>query len=244
MKTLYLDCFSGIAGDMAVAALVDAGADPQIIEEELSKLPLDPYTLKWSRVVKKGIASLKLDVELDPDHPPKKHRHYTTIVKMIEESGLSNSIKRMALNIFQRIGEAEAKIHNIPLEKVHFHEVGAVDSIVDVIGVAIAIDNLGIEQIISSSVPVGSGKVKCDHGIYPVPAPATLELLKGLPIATSIYTMELTTPTGAGIIAALAEQFSPSIPAIRVDQIGYGAGTRDLPDQPNVLRVIIGESSS
>lgn len=241
MKTLYLDCFSGISGDMTLGALVDAGADAKVIEEELKKLPLDPFTLEWKRVVKKGVSALKLDVVLDPEHPPKKHRHYTDIVRMIEESELTDSVKKRSLAIFEKIGIAEGKIHGISLERVHFHEVGAVDSIVDVIGAALALDSLEVEKIIVAPVPVGSGKVRCDHGLYPVPAPATLEILKGIPLQQTNYAMELTTPTGAGIVSALADEFSVSIPSMIVDRIGYGAGTKDLEDQPNVLRAVIGE---
>lgn len=145
---------------------------------------------------------------------------------------------------FAKIGEAEAKIHNMPLERVHFHEVGAIDSIVDIIGVALALDSLQVDKIVASPIPLGSGSVKCDHGIYPVPAPATLEIMKGLPIAASMIEKELTTPTGAGIVAAVANEFSTGMPAMIVESIGYGAGTRDLPQHPNVLRVIIGESTS
>jgi uncharacterized protein (TIGR00299 family) protein len=241
MKTLYLDCFSGVSGDMMLGALIDLGADKEAIEAQLKALPIDPFTIEVKKVVKKGVSAIKLDVLLDSEHPPKKHRHYTHIIEMIDKSELSPRVKETGKLIFDKIGVAEGKIHNIPLEKVHFHEVGAVDSIVDVLGVCIALEQLGVEKIISRPVPVGGGSVKCDHGIYPVPAPATLEMLIGIPIAESPYNIELTTPTGAGIISALVKSFQPALPPFVVSQIGYGAGTKDLPHHPNVLRLVLGE---
>ncbi|MGF9713394.1 MULTISPECIES: LarC family nickel insertion protein [Paenibacillus] len=242
MKLLYLDCFSGISGDMTLGALVDAGADRHYIEEELRKIKIEPFTLEWKRVNKRGISALKLDVLPDPNTPPKHHRHYSEIVELIHRSGFNERVVKLSLSIFEKIGIAEAKIHNIPIEKVHFHEVGAIDSIVDVIGVALAIDSLNIEKIVSSAVPLGSGTVHCDHGIYPVPAPATLEMMRGLPIAHTSIALEMTTPTGAGIVSGLVDEFAKSLPPMIVEAIGYGAGTRDLPEQPNVLRAIVGDA--
>ncbi|RAV06295.1 LarC family nickel insertion protein [Paenibacillus sp. YN15] len=242
MKIVYLDCFSGIAGDMTLAALVDAGADKDYVEQELAKLPVDPFTLRWTRVTKRGVSALKLDVLLDEANPPKHHRHYKDIAEMIVRAGFSEKATALALSIFEKIAIAEAKIHDVPVEQVHFHEVGAIDSIVDVIGVALALDSLDAEKIISSPVPLGSGSIRIDHGLYPVPAPATLEMMRGLPVAESRLRMELTTPTGAGIIAGTATGFLTSLPSMIVDSIGYGAGTRDLADQPNVLRVVIGHT--
>ncbi|CAG7649363.1 nickel pincer cofactor biosynthesis protein LarC [Paenibacillus allorhizosphaerae] len=241
MKILYLDCFSGISGDMTLAALIDAGADRDYIDEELRKIHIEPFALEWKRVNKRGISSLKVDVLLDPNRPPEHHRHYSEIVEIINQSGFNERVVKLSLAIFEKIAVAEAKIHNIPIESVHFHEVGAIDSIVDVIGVALAIDSLQIEKIICSPVPLGSGTVRCDHGIYPVPAPATLEMMKGLPIATTPYAMEMTTPTGAGIVSGLADEFAKGLPPMIVESIGYGAGTRDLPNQPNVLRAVVGQ---
>ncbi|WP_199620608.1 nickel pincer cofactor biosynthesis protein LarC [Paenibacillus alkalitolerans] len=278
MRILYLDCFSGISGDMTLASLVDLGADSDYIERELQKLNVDEYTLSWSRVVKKGIAALKADVLVHDrhdhhkhehehehehehhddrdrhhhghehkhshsdqgDHGHHHHRHYADIVKLIENAGLSTRTTQISLAIFEKIGAAEAKIHNIPMDRVHFHEVGAVDSIVDIVGVALAIDNLNPDFIVCSPVPLGSGSVRIDHGIYPVPAPATLEMMRGLPVAPSPHAVELTTPTGAGIVSAVVNEFSPSLPPMVVEAIGYGAGTRDLPNQPNVLRTVLG----
>jgi uncharacterized protein (TIGR00299 family) protein len=241
MRILYLDCFSGISGDMTLGALVDAGADRAYIEEELTKIKLEPYILEWKRVVKRGISALKLDVILDPQHPPKHHRHYSEIVQVIQSAGFNDRVTALSLAIFEKIGIAEAKIHGIPVEKVHFHEVGAIDSIVDIVGVALAIDSLQIERIFASPVPLGSGTIHIDHGTYPVPAPATLEMMRGLPIASTNYNLEMTTPTGAGIISGIVDEFSKSFPPMIVDTIGYGAGTRDLPNQPNVLRVVVGK---
>ncbi|MDQ0247532.1 uncharacterized protein (TIGR00299 family) protein [Bacillus fengqiuensis] len=254
MKTLYFDCFSGISGDMTIGALIDIGADVHILETELNKLDLNSeYELKWEKVVKKGISATKFDViltekETDHDHEHHHHhhhhhRHYSDIVEIIKNAGLNENVQTMALNIFEKIGRAEAKIHNIPFEKVHFHEVGAVDSIIDVVGTCILIDHLGILRIVSSGVPVGNGQIKIEHGIYPVPAPATLEILKGVPIQASNIEAELTTPTGAGILSALVNDFG-SIPSLNVESIGYGAGTKDFPAHPNVLRIILGTSLS
>jgi uncharacterized protein (DUF111 family) len=229
---------------MTLASLADAGADMSYVEQELKKIEIEPFTLKWSRVNKCGISSLKLDVVPDPQHPPKHHRHYSDIVDLIHKAGLSERATRLSLAIFEQIGRAEGKIHNLPLDEVHFHEVGAIDSIVDVVGVALAVDSLNVDQVYSSSVPLGSGTVRCDHGLYPVPAPATLEMMKGLQIAPSPHRMELTTPTGAGIISGIVKRIEDSLPQMVVESIGYGAGTRDLPNQPNVLRAIIGTIES
>jgi uncharacterized protein (TIGR00299 family) protein len=242
MKIAYLDCFSGISGDMTLAALVDAGADREYVEEELRKIQIEPFTLEWKRVNKKGISALKMDVILDPNTAPTHHRHYSEIVKLIHGAGFNDRVVNLSLAIFEKIGIAEAKIHDIPIEKVHFHEVGAMDSIVDVIGVALALDSLEVERIWASPVPLGSGTVRCDHGFYPVPAPATLEMMRGLPIAPTSYSVEMTTPTGAGIISGVVDEFSKGFPPMVVETIGYGAGTRDLPNQPNVLRVVVGKA--
>ena len=168
------------------------------------------------------------------------HRSYKDIVNLIQSAGFAEQVQNMALNIFKKIGEAEGRIHGMPLEDVHFHEVGAVDSIIDIVGAAILIHQLEIDQVQAAPVPVGGGKIHIDHGVYPVPAPATLEILRGIPIAESDLKAELTTPTGAAIIAVLAEEFG-SMPSFKVNTIGYGAGTKTFPNHPNVLRTIIGE---
>ncbi|MBJ9987539.1 LarC family nickel insertion protein [Paenibacillus sp. S28] len=352
MKTLYLDCFSGISGDMFIGALLDAGGDAQRMQTELQKLNIEEeYTLQWSKVNKNGITATKFDVHLqeadekdhddhhhvhehsqadlgaqegsgeaqydhdgahlhshshkhDHDHSHEHHhghdhshdhvhdhhhdhahdhhehihhhhahhphthdhhhhdhthhhhshdhshshghhhqhhhRAYKDIVQMIEAADFEEPVRDTALRIFKIIGEAEGKIHGVPLDDVHFHEVGAVDSIVDIVGASILIHQMGIEAIHSSPVPVGMGKIRIDHGIYPVPAPATLEILKGVPLEASDVRFELTTPTGAAIVSVLAQQYGP-IPSIKVSAVGYGAGTKTFADRPNVLRVIVGE---
>lgn len=264
MKLLYFDCFSGISGDMTIGALVDVGADPQVLENELKKLKIEePYELSFKKVDKNGITSTKFDVLFgesahdhmkDPhdhhhdhddhhhshDHHDHHHRSYKDIREMIEGSTLSSAVKELSLKIFEKIGKAEGLIHGVPLEKVHFHEVGALDSIIDIVGTAILIDHLNIDQIKSSPIPVGSGSVHIAHGIYPVPAPATLEILRGVPLKEQSIASELTTPTGAAIAAVLAGEFC-TLPAMTVESIGYGAGTKSFPDHPNVLRVVIGE---
>ncbi|WP_135554003.1 nickel pincer cofactor biosynthesis protein LarC [Paenibacillus cymbidii] len=244
MKIVYLDCFSGLSGDMTLAALVDAGADRDYIERELAKIAVEPFKLEWKRVNKSGISALKLDVVIDPETKPAHHRSYGAIVNLIVGSDLGERAKALSLAIFEQIGLAEAKIHGVPPEDVHFHEVGAIDSIADIIGVALALDSLQAERVFCAPVPLGSGVVRCDHGLYPVPAPATLEMMKGLPIARTKHMVEMTTPTGAAIVAALAHDFMPAIPPMIVDAVGYGAGTRNLPDQPNVLRVVVGHSDT
>ncbi|MEK3884735.1 LarC family nickel insertion protein [Paenibacillus sp. PL2-23] len=295
MKTLYIDCFSGISGDMFIGALLDAGGSLSLLQEELNKLQIsDEFKLKRDTVVKNGITAVKFDVELlqqankdaqkhehshhhdhahshehthshhhdhghshehthshhhdhghshehtHSHHHHHDHRAYKDIVRLIEDSALEDKVKQTALAIFRKIGEAEGKIHGIALEHVHFHEVGAVDSIVDIVGAAILIHQLQISKVVCSAVPVGMGKIRIDHGIYPVPAPATLEMLKGIPIEHSHIRAELTTPTGAAIVAVLGESFGP-LPSLKVESIGYGAGTKTFQEQPNVLRVMIGE---
>ncbi|RVT62712.1 LarC family nickel insertion protein [Niallia taxi] len=330
MKTLYFDCFSGISGDMVIGALIDAGADPEFLAQELKKLKIDDeYELVWKKVVKNGITSTKFDVILldsisvnnaddhshehthshdhrhdhsheythshdhshdhshehghshdhshdhshehtnshdhshdhshehthshdhSHDHSHEHthshghshhHRSYKDIMKLILEADLSDNVKNTALNIFEKIGRAEGHIHGMPLEQVHFHEVGAVDSIIDIVGAAILFHHLEVSVIKASAIPVGTGRIKIDHGIYPVPAPATLEILKGIPLEHTNIRGELTTPTGAAIVAALADEFS-AFPSLKVQGIGYGAGTKTFAEHPNVLRVIIGEQA-
>ncbi|MFD2670749.1 LarC family nickel insertion protein [Marinicrinis sediminis] len=244
MKILYLDCFSGISGDMFLAALIDAGADVSYIKQELGKLNLSGFELQTKNVVKNGITSVKADVVVTEAAAHTHHRHYTDIVQLIEQANLAPDVTATALDIFLRIGKAEGKIHGIPLEKVHFHEVGAVDSIVDTVGAALALHSLQVDRVLSSPIPMGSGFVRCDHGLYPVPAPAALEIMKGLPLAHSVHKAELTTPTGAGIAASLVHDWMEAMPHMKVTAIGYGAGTRDLPQQPNALRSVIGDTTA
>lgn len=242
MKILYFDCFSGISGDMVLGAMADAGVDIEVIKKELKKLDLDGYKLRISKVKRKGIKGTKLDVIVDE----KKHLHHTTykyIKRMIERSRLSKKIKEDSLKIFKNIAEAEAKIHRTSVDNVHFHEVGAVDSIVDVVGAAICINILSPDIILSSPINTGMGMVKTEHGILPVPAPATAEMLRGFPSYSSDIKFELATPTGVGIITTIAKA-SNTIPNMKTNAIGYGAGSKDFLDSPNLLRIMIGEGYS
>ncbi|NEU30118.1 LarC family nickel insertion protein [bacterium LRH843] len=245
MKTLYIDCgLSGISGDMTMGALIDLGADMADIEAKIATLPIEPFTLKAEGIVKKGIYAKQFTVVEKEEERATNYRHFSTIKKMIEDAeALSDRVKEISLQIFQPIAEAEAKIHHQPMEKVHFHEVGAVDSIVDIIGTAIALEQLEIERIVAAPVVVGSGTIHIDHGVYPIPAPATLEMLKEVPIQSTTIRGELTTPTGAGILKGLVTEFGP-MPSMTVEKIGYGSGQKDFPHHPNVLRVVLGESRS
>ena len=254
MKLLYLDCFAGISGDMFLGALLDLGVSIDTLRTELEKLQLKEYRISSHRAIKQNIAATKFDITVfeGPAIPPftpamkvaiHKHRGYTEIAAMIEKSSLSQRVKGRALQVFHRIGEAEAKIHGIPLEKIHFHEIGAVDSIVDIIGVCIAIELLGVDEIHASPPRLGSGFVETAHGRFPVPAPATLELLKGIPVQSSNEPFELVTPTGAALLAEFCTKFGP-LPAMSIEKIGYGAGTRDLEKTPNVLRAVLGDAAT
>ncbi len=239
MRIAYFDAFSGIAGDMTVAALIDAGADVAALTDGLTSLGT-AATFTVEKAKRAGIAGTRFVV----DAPRvSEHRHLQHIDKIIDESGLPASTKARSKKVFLKLGEAEASVHGIDLKRVHFHEVGAVDSICDIVGACYGIDLLGIERIYMSNVNVGSGTVQCDHGLMPVPAPATARLLAGHPTYSAGPTVELTTPTGAAFASALAESFGP-MPAMKVDRIGFGAGTKDFPGHSNMLRVMVGESSA
>jgi hypothetical protein len=241
MTIAYFDCFSGISGDMTLGALVDAGLPIEVLRSELAKLNLPGYTLSSEKVRRSGLSSTKAHVILDEKEQPA--RHLSDIQKIINGSALSPAVKQKSLSIFQRLAEVEAKVHGTTPEKIHFHEVGAVDAIVDIVGSVIGLEHLGITEIIGSPVNVGSGTVHTAHGKLPVPAPATVELLKNIPIYSSSITIELTTPTGAAIISTLAASFGP-LPQMTISRIAHGAGNKDLPGQPNVLRLMIGEPVS
>jgi hypothetical protein len=250
-KLLYLDCFAGISGDMFLGAMIDLGVAENLIRSELGKLKLPGYSLTVRQVVKQNIAATKFDcIEevrhaaiLTKPHEHHAHRGYTEIAGMIQASGLSEPVKQRALRVFRRIGEAEARIHGIPLDQIHFHEVGAIDSIVDIIGACIALEALGVDNVQASPPRLGSGFVQTAHGRFPVPAPATLELLKGLPVQPSNDPIELVTPTGAALLAEFCNSFGP-MPAMTITKVGYGAGTKDLDKTPNVLRAVLGEMPS
>ena len=233
----YLDCFSGISGDMTLGALVDLGLPLQWLKENLTrKVPLEGFELEAGSETRHGITACKVRVEVTED---RVSRNYTDIRRLLENSRLPPVVKERSLAIFKRLAGAESKIHGVPVEKVHFHEVGGMDALVDIIGAVLGFDYLGISRIIASGVPTGTGFVKTQHGKLPVPAPATLELLKGIPVYGCGIAHELVTPTGAAILAEMADAFEP-LPKMRVDRIGYGAGSADLQEIPNVLRVITG----
>lgn len=236
MKICYFDAFSGISGDMTVGALLDAGADWVQLEGALLSLGLDAR-FRVEKTKRKGIAASKFFVEFEEQ---KKHRHLPHIEKIILAGELSENAKRNALAVFRRLGEAEARSHAVPIEKVHFHEVGAVDSICDIVGACVALDSLGVQEIRSSRINMGSGTVNTEHGVLPVPTPATAELLKGVPVYAAGPEAELTTPTGAALITTLASGFG-TIPSVKVERQGFGAGSKEFPMQANVLRVLIGE---
>ena|SRR5579862_2037473 len=251
MKLLYLDCFAGISGDMFLGAMLDLGVSEDALRAELAKLDLKGFQISSRRVIKQSISATKFDVIVMEDSALRRsaattrhgeHRGYVEIAEMIEKSGLSSEVKEHALRIFRRIGEAEAKIHGVALEEIHFHEIGAVDSIVDIVSACIAVDALGVDEIHASPPRLGSGFVETAHGRFPVPAPATLELLKGIPVRPSNEPVELVTPTGAALLAEFCTTFGP-MPAMSIEKIGYGAGTRDLDKTPNVLRAVLGESA-
>jgi hypothetical protein len=238
MRIAYFDCFAGISGDMTLGALVDAGVDLALLQAKLARLPVTGYRLEANVVKRGGLRGTKVDVLVDEAQPV---RRYTDIVAMISGSDLDPSVQQGALEIFRRLGEVEAHLHNEPLETVHFHEVGAVDSIVDVVGAVIGLHALEVHTVLASPINVGSGTVRTAHGLLPVPAPATLELLRGCPFYAGDIRMEMTTPTGAAILTTMASRFG-TFPLMRVEQIGYGAGRRDPPGLPNLLRLIIGEA--
>ncbi len=244
MRILYYDCFAGISGDMNLGAMIDLGVDPAFLSTELGKLPLGGYTLQAGREHRRGIWGTRIEVTLEPEvstapELPGRHRNFRDIVNLIENSALDGAAKKRSLEMFQIIARAEAKIHQHPLDKVHFHEVGAVDSIVDIVGAAICLEYFGVDRILSSPVQVGGGCVKCAHGVLPVPAPATAEILKGVPIRSGLIPFEATTPTGAAILAAAVDRFSEGVDFVP-EGIGYGIGYRDT-EIPNVLRVFLGE---
>ena len=238
MKICYFDAFSGISGDMTVGALVDAGADWAALNAALQSLELDA-DFRVEKTTRKGIAASKFSVHFADQ---RKHRHLPHIEKIILNGNLSERAQNDALKVFHRLAEAEAKSHNVPLENVHFHEIGAVDSISDVVGACVALDLLGIDEIRCSQINVGSGTVNTEHGVLPVPTPATAELLKDSPVYAAGPETELTTPTGAALITTLSSGFGP-LPAVRVLSQGFGAGDKDFTQQANVLRVLIGEGT-
>src|SRR5580700_9088339 len=287
MRIAYLECFSGVSGDMFLGALVDAGVSPQLLQETVAALGVGAR-LEISRVVRSGISATKVDVWVDGekdlpreeywarqhshssehshhehDHEHEEHSHshpgekqraevptphehargLNEIREIIAAAAISEGGKKTAIAIFEVLGRAEAKIHNTSIESVHFHEVGAVDAIVDIVCAAVGAEALGVDEIICSSLNVGGGMVKCAHGTFPVPAPATVELLKGAPVYSSGLQKELVTPTGAAIVKTLASRFA-AFPEMKIEKSGYGAGSRDFHGHPNVVRLTVGEAAS
>jgi hypothetical protein len=290
MRIAYLECFSGVSGDMFLGALVDAGVSPQLLQETVAALGVGAK-LEVSRVVRSGISATKVDVWVDgekdmpreeywarqeashshvhDDHHEHKHEHahdhhhshgessqagaaaphghehrgLSEIREIISAAKISDSAKNTAISIFGALGAAEAKIHDVPVESIHFHEVGSVDAIVDIVCVAVGVEALGVDEIVCSSLNVGGGMVKCAHGTFPVPAPATVELLKHAPVYSADVQAELVTPTGAAIVKILAKRFG-AFPEMKIEKSAYGAGSRDFPGRPNVLRIVIGETAA
>lgn len=235
-RILYFDIVNGISGDMTIASLLNLGVPKEIFLEELKKLNLnDEFSIEIGSKNESGIVGTKVNVIAKESNA---HRHLVDIFDIIDKSNLNDSIKDRAKKIFMTVGEAEAKVHGATIDKIHFHEVGAIDSIVDIVGCSILIDLLNIDKVYSSCVPVGSGFVKCDHGIMPVPAPATIEILRGVPVKLNSVEGECTTPTGAAIIKTLCSEFVDKL-EFKVDQIGYGIGHKKF-EIPNMLRTIVG----
>jgi hypothetical protein len=258
MRIAYLECFAGISGDMFLGALVDAGVDPKLLQDTVASLNVGA-TLEIEKVDRSGINASKVRVMVDgasaeaaanstPSHHHSHHEHHhhgrslSVIRKMIESAPLAAAAKATAIRAFELLGESESKIHNVPIEKIHFHEVGAVDSIVDIVAGSVGAHVLGVGSWICSPLNVGGGTVECAHGTFPVPAPATMDLLQGVPTYSSGIQMELVTPTGAALVRALNCTFGLA-PAMRVEKIGYGAGSRDPKRFPNVVRLSVGDTS-
>lgn len=240
MKTAYFDCFSGASGDMILGALLDAGLHVDALREELAKLHLSHYSLKAAGVVKRGIGGTMIVVEIDEEHHRGHPRHLHHIEEIITGSDLVEPVKRDSIRIFRRLAEAEARVHRTGVDDVHFHEIGAMDTILDVVGAVAGMAILGIETVYCSPLHVGAGMVDCAHGRLPVPAPATAELVKGGPVYSTWVMGELLTPTGAAILTTLSSGFGP-MPAMTMESIGYGAGMKEL-SIPNLLRLVIGET--
>ena len=243
-KVLYFDCFAGISGDMTVGALIDLGADEKELMRQLDSLHLHGYRIEIKKALKNGISGTDFNVIVEEEHSHHAHHHHSRnlsdISDIINSSPLDSSVKELSLKIFHEIAVAESKIHAKSIDEIHFHEVGAIDSIVDIVASAICLNMIKPDKIISSPLNLGEGTVECAHGVFPVPAPATAEILKGIPVYSSGIKKEMTTPTGAAIIKCIGQEFS-SFPAMKIFSTGYGLGKRNL-EVPNVLRAVIGET--
>jgi len=238
VRVCYFDCFSGISGDMVLGALLDVGLPLDSLLAELSKLDLHGWSIEPRQVTKAGLRATLAGVRAEEDHD--HHRHYPHIVEMIEAGNLHPAARDRALRVFRRLGEAEARVHGVALDDVHFHEVGAVDSIVDIVGASIGLTLLGVDSVRGSHLPWTRGSIRTAHGVLPVPAPATVELMRGWPVYQLDLESEIVTPTGAAILTALAE---PGLPDMAVSTVGYGAGRRDLEGRPNVIRAVMGDAA-
>lgn len=238
MKTLFIDGFAGVSGDMLLGALIDAGADAANIRTQLSTMPLTGYSLTTAKVVKNGISATKVYIDSEETG---QHRHLRDILHLLDSSSLSARVRERSSRVFGALAAAEAKVHNIPVERVHFHEVGSVDSVIDIVGSVLALELLGVEDIVCSPLPLGSGFVRCAHGILPLPAPAAVELLAGVPVTPCSITGETVTPTGAALVKTLSREFGRQPPMV-IERVGYGAGTADR-EAPNVVRVILGTAT-
>jgi len=239
MKIAYFDCFSGISGDMCLGALISAGVDFNLLKEELAKLSVLGYDLRLEKTIRNGINAANVFVDLLEANQPE--RHLVDITQNIDKSALPEAVKEKSKVVFNALARAEAVIHDIPIDKVHFHEVGAVDAIIDVVGTVLGLSLLGVDKVYASPLPMGKGLIKCSHGIIPSPAPATLEIIRGVPIYGTDIEEELVTPTGAALICSLAEDFV-NMPLLLVEKIGYGSGKKSM-EHPNLLRLMIGETA-
>ncbi len=242
MRTLYYDCFAGISGDMHLGAMIDLGVDENYLKSELEKLNIEGFHLEVNKDIRRGITGTKATVVIEnPDN--EKHRHLRHVEELVNNSSLSEKVKKLSLKIFDLIAVAEAKVHGITKQQVHFHEVGALDSIADIVGAAICIDYLKVDKILSAPIQLGGGTVKCAHGIMPVPAPATTEIVKNIPVKTGLVNHEATTPTGAAILVATVDEFTERID-FPITKLAYGIGQRDVSEVPNVLRVYLSDDAT
>lgn len=242
MKILYYDCFAGISGDMNLGAMIDLGVDAHYLENELRKLNIEGFHLEITKDLRRGISGTKAEVIVEnPDN--EKHRHLRHVEEIINNSTLSEAVKANSLKIFKLIAFAEAKVHSIAVERVHFHEVGALDSIADIVGAAICLDFLRVDKVLSSPIQLGGGTVKCAHGIMPVPAPATALIVENVPVKLGLVQHEATTPTGAAILVATVDEFTEQI-NFPITKTAYGIGHRDVSEVPNVLRVFLSETET
>jgi len=238
MRGLYLDCFSGVSGDMFLGALVDLGVEAAHLKTQLGKLPVGGYRLSTRRVTRGGLSGTKVDVEID--RSPQRERGLRDIARIVEGSRLSAEVRRRAMAAFTTLVEAEARVHRLPRERIHLHEVGATDAIVDIVGTMAGLERLGWPRVVCSPLHVGRGMTAMEHGTFPVPGPATVEILKGVPVYSTHVEGELVTPTGAALAATLAADFGP-LPPMRVRQVGYGAGSKQFDSHPNLLRALYGD---